>query len=161
MSAKGAIVTNVVGAQATSASTTDTEIEIIGTTTRLLRIVRMRSSQAFHKTSEMYQMQLERHTGTGTGTAYTPMLKEPNSGAVGFTAKINDTVEPTYAGLATSILVSAAVNSLTGRDIVLPPGQEIYIAPSATNGVGLAVKTPSGTTASTTYIQEMELEEIG
>ena len=160
MSAKGTIVTNFVGAQSTAASTTDTNCEIIGTTTRLLRVVRCFIGQSTHKTSEQVAMKLERHTGTGTGTAYTPMLKEPNAGAAGYSAKINDTVEPTYAGLATSVIFQKPANSLTGRDFVIPPGQEIYVAPSATNGVGLAVTTPAGTTAAN-YVNEIEIEEIG
>lgn len=153
MSAKGAIV---IGSQSTAASTTDTNIEITAASTKLVRIVRMRSTQVTHKTSEQYQIFLQRVTTTGTGTAYTPLLKEPNSGAVGFSAEVASSVEPTYT--ASTILVQAAVNSLAGRDIVYPPGMEIYIAPSAL--MGMYVTTPSGTTTAT-YVFEMELEEIG
>lgn len=153
MSAKGAIV---IGGQSTAASVTDTNVEVTAASTKLLRLTRLRSSQYTHKTSEQYLLAVQRVTTTGTGTAYTPLLKEPNSGAVGFSAEVASSVEPTYT--ASTVLIQASVNSLTGRDIILPPGQELYVAPSAL--LGVYVTTPAGTTTAT-YTQETEWEEIG
>ena len=147
----------VIGGQSTAASVTDTNVEIIGATTRLLRIQRVRVSQYTHKTSEQYLLQGQKMTTTGTGTAYTPQPKEPNN-APAFTAKVADSVEPTYT--ASTIFLQAAVNSLTGRDIYSPPGTETIIAPSASAGFGLAVVTPAGTTTAT-YTIETDVEEIG
>lgn len=153
MAGKGAIV---IGSQSTAASVTDTNVEVTAASTRLLLVNRHRVSQATHKTSEQYTVFGQRVTTSGTGTAYTPLLKEPGSGAVGFVAEVASSVEPTYT--ANTILLQAAVNSLTGRDIVYPPGQELYIAPSAL--LGFYVTTPSGTTTAS-YVQEGEFTELG
>lgn len=147
----------VIGSQSTAASVTDTNVEIIGATTRLLGLLRHRVSQATHKTSEQLTMFAQKMTTTGTGTAYTPQSSEPNN-AVAFSAKVADSVEPTYT--ASTIFQQAAVNSLTGRDIPIPPGREIWIAPSASAGVGFYVTTPSGTTTAS-YVTEVEMTELG
>ena len=142
--------------QSQAASATETNIELTAAATRLVRIVRLAVSQSTHKTSEQYDVRGQRVTTTGTGTAYTPLLKEPNTGAVGVVVEINSSIEPTYT--AATVYPNRAWNSLTGRDIVFPPGQELYIAPSALWGTYIV--TPAGTTTMTPH-QELEAEEIG
>ena len=150
----------LIGSQSTAASVTDTNLEIAAGTASLLAVNRLRVSQATHKTSEQYTLFAQRVTTTGTGTSTTPLIKEPSTAALGSarigTCKTADSVEPTYT--ASTILVNAAVNSLTGRDIVFPPGQELYIVPSAI--LGVYVTTPSGTTTAT-YVCESEFFALG
>lgn len=143
MAGKGA---RILAGQSQAAALTKTNIEITASATRLVKIDRLRVSQSTHKTSEQYQLRTQRVTTTGTGTAYTPLLDEPNSGAVGFTVKINLTVEPTYT--AATVVQDDHWNSLTGKD--LPEallGSEMWIAPSAL--IGSAVVTPAATTTMT------------
>lgn len=139
----------LIGSQSTAASVTDTNLEIAAGTAALIQLNRLRVSQDTHKTSEQYTLQAQRVTTTGTGTSTTPLLSEPQSAALGAarigTCKTADSVEPTYT--ASTVLVQASVNSLTGRDIPMPPGQELYVSPSAI--LGVAVVTPSGTTTAT------------
>lgn len=142
------------------ASATKTPIEVIGSTVRLLTITRVRVSQDTHKTSEQYEVHVTRMTTTGTGTAYTPMLKEPNAGASAATAKVADSVEPTYVAAATGDLATARWNSLTGKDIVYPMGSEFYVAPSASTGFGIQITTPASTT-NFSPVAEYEGQEIG
>ena len=139
----------LVGQQSTAASVTDTNLEIAAGTAALLGITRLRFSQSTHKTSEQYAVKCQRITTTGTGTATTPLITEPNTAALGAArigaCKINDSVEPTYT--ASTLLLDASVNSLTGRDVIYPPGSELWVAPAAV--VGVAVITPAGTTTAT------------
>src|SRR5438874_1618323 len=79
-----------------AASSTKTIATITAGASQLVRIIRLRVTQDTHKTSEQYELYGQRASASGTGTAYTPVLKEPNAGAVNFTAKITHTVEPTY-----------------------------------------------------------------
>ena len=150
----------LVGSQSTAASLTDTDLEIAAGTAALLGVTRLRVSQSTHKTSEQYQIKAQRITTTGTGTSTTPLIKEPQTAALGAarigTCKTVDTVEPTYT--ASTILIQANVNSLTGRDIPFPPGQELWISPAAI--LGCAVITPAGTTTAT-YDFESEFYALG
>lgn len=150
----------LIGSQSTAASVTDTNLEIAAGSASLLGVTRLRTSQYTHKTSEQYLLQVQRITTTGTGTSTTPLLKEPQTAALGAarigTCKTADSVEPTYT--ASTVLVQAGVNALTGRDIVYPPGQELWISPSAI--LGVAVITPSGTTTATYYC-ESEFYALG
>jgi hypothetical protein len=154
MATKGATVQGPTGT--ISASSTKTGIILTAAATRLLRICRIRVSQDTHKTSEQYAVAGQRASAAGTSSAYTPVLKEPNSGAVGFTAGITHTVEPTYT--ASTIFPNTKWNSLTGKDIPFPMGQELYVAPSAI--WGLYVTTPASTTNFAAQC-EIEAEEIG
>ena len=131
---------------ALAASGTKTTHEIAAGSASLIRINRVRVSQITHKTSEQYTLQGQRITTTGTGTSTTPLQDEPQSAALGAarigTCKTADSVEPTYT--ASTIVLQPGWNSLTGRDIVNPPGKELYISPSAI--LGLACVTPASTT---------------
>ena len=151
---------SLIGSQSTAASITDTDLELAAGTAALLILTRLRVSQATHKTSEQYTLQAQRVTTTGTGTSTTPLLDEPQSAALGSarigTCKTADSVEPTYT--ASTVLVQAGVNSLTGRDIPFPPGTEQIVSPSAI--LGVAVVTPSGTTTAS-YVVESKFDVYG
>lgn len=140
---KGSVI---VAGQSSAASTTETNIEITAASTRLAQIDRVRVGQATHKTSEQYEVRGQRVTTTGTGTAYTPLLEEPNAGAVGMVVEIDSSVEPTYT--ASTVTFDQFWNSLGGRDW---PALPIWIAPSAL--YGLACITPAG---ATTYVPRLE-----
>lgn len=151
---KAALVQGLSGS--ISASSTKTVLTITAAADRIVRIDRIRVSQSTHKASEQYTAFGQRASASGTATAFTPVVKEPNGGATGFSAKVTHTVEPTYT--AATISPAFAWNSLTGKDIAFQMGQELYIAPS---GIwGLYVTTPSGTTAFTCQ-GEVEATEIG
>lgn len=155
MAAKAATVQGNGGS--TAASTTKTVLGVVAGASQLLRVVRLRITQDTHKTSEQYEFYGQRITTDGTGSAYTPVLKEPTAGAVNFTAKITYTIEPTLY-TASTIFPSPRWNSLTGKEINFPMGQELYVAPSAKWGA--YVTTPSATTTMTPNL-EAELEEVG
>lgn len=143
MAGKGAII---IAGQSQAASSTETNIEVTAASNRLCKVDRTIVSQSTHKTSEQYEVQWQRVTTTGTGTAYTPLLDEPNSGAVGFTVEVDSSVEPTYT--ASTVLLDVHWNSLTGKDIPAALfGSELWIAPSAL--LGSKIITPSGTTTFT------------
>jgi hypothetical protein len=141
--------------QSQAASGTETNIELTVSATTLVRITRLAVSQSTHKTSEQYDVRGQRVTTTGTGTAYTEIAKEPFNTS-GVTVKINMSVEPTYT--ASTVYPNRSWNSLTGRDIVFPPGQELYVAPAALWATYIV--TPSGTTTFTPH-HELEGEELG
>lgn len=150
----------LIGSQSTAASITDTNLELASGSAALLRLTRLRASQSTHKTSEQFDAVLQRVTTTGTGTSTTPLIKEPSTAALGAarigTCKTADSVEPTYT--ASTVLLNASCNSLTGRDIVWPPGQELYVIPAAI--LGGNITTPSGTTTAT-YKLESDFEVLG
>lgn len=160
MSGKGFYAAGNSGSLAASSNLTS--LEILGSTTRIVGINRVRTGQSTHKTSEQYNMAMRRATASGTGTAYTPMLKEPNAGALGAPMEITQTIEPTYTGTTTNPdptgdILTARWNSLTGKDVVYPMGAEQWIAPSATAGIGIETFTPSGTTA---FVATVEAEGV-
>lgn len=155
MAGKGWYISGTTNA-AQAASTTKTELEQTAASNRMLILRRARISQDTHKTSEQYEVYLQRMTTTGTGTGGTVVLKETNAGAIGFTFKSADSVEPTYT--ASTILASYRWNSLTGKDIVLPTGHELYIPVSAL--IGLYTTTPASTTSMSPQA-EIEGDEIG
>lgn len=166
MAGKGIILGNEFAPQSIAASATTLTagcaVEMIPSATKMLRTARIRVSQMTHKTSEQYQLVLYRHTGSGTGTTFVAMLKEPNSGASGITgAKINlATAGSTATDSATIRMATFNWNSLTGRDVPMPPGQEIYCAPSATTGQSIATLTPASTTTMAPAVT-WELDELG
>lgn len=140
----------------TAASTTKTLLTLTASATQLVKINRVVVTQDTHKTSEQYEFFGQRASASGTGTAYTPLLKEPGAGATGVAAKITHTVEPTYT--AATIFPNLRWNSLTGRERNWQKDQELYLAPS---GIwGLYVTTPSATTTMTPQ-GELEGEEVG
>lgn len=150
----------LIGSQSTAASLTDTNLEIVAGTASIIELDRVRVGQDTHKTSEQFTLQGQRVTTTGTGTSTTPLLDEPQSAALGSarigTCKTAMSVEPSYT--ASTVYIQAKVNSLTGRDVVYPPGSRFYISPSAL--FGIAVITPSGTTTAT-YVCESHFFVIG
>lgn len=143
---------------AIAASTTKTIMEAVGTAARMLGISRVAVSQDTHKTSEQYEVFVQNMTTTGTGTAFTPLPKEPGAGAAAYTAKVADSIEPTYT--ASTIRYNARWNSLTGKDKFWPQGTETWIAPSASAGFGIYVTTPASTT-SFSPIVEADVIEFG
>jgi hypothetical protein len=151
---KGFTVQGVSGSIA--ASSTKTMLTISTPSNQLVQIVRLRASQDTHKTSEQYEFYGQRASANGTGTAYTPVLKEPNAGAVNTTAKITHTVEPTYT--ASTIFPSPRFNSLQGKELPYPMGQELYVSVSA--HWGAYATTPSATTTMTAN-GELEAMEVG
>ena len=141
--------------QSQAASATETNIDLDIGANILVQVDRIRVGQSTHTTSEQYQVKLQRTTAQGTGTAGSPEPDEPSNGAPASTDLVNDSAEPTYTG---SEYIQQAWNSLTGRDIVQPPGKEFYIG--GNQFVGSAVITPSGTTTFTPD-HEIHFYELG
>lgn len=132
--------------QSQIAAATETNWDVAVDSSAFIIVDRIRTSQLTHTTSEQYQIQLIQGSAAGTGSAGTP---EPD--ITGGTANptsadlIDDSVEP--AGLVGSAYIDAAWNSLTGRDIVQPPGKEFFIGPGLF--INLRNITPAGTTTMT------------
>lgn len=86
---------------------------------------------------------LQRHTGTGTGTALTAVKVDPADPAALVTCKINNSVEPTAT--AGDIPFELSLNQQATFDWKANPGCEITLAASATAGAALKTITSTGT----------------
>ncbi len=132
--------------QSQIAGATETNWDVAVNASAFIFIDRVRTSQNTHTTSEMYQVILIQGTAAGTGSAGTP---EPDisGGTADPTSAdlIDDSVEP--AAQTGGAYIDAAWNSLTGRDIVQPPGKEFWIGPGLF--INLVNVTPAGTTTMT------------
>lgn len=144
--------------QSIAASQTKTSITITAPSNRIVKVKRHRSTQQTHKTSEQYEMTLQRASAAGTGAASppTPEPDETNQGAAGSTIAHNHSAEPTYT--AGAYLERANFNSLTGRDSPQLQGSDKFISPSGILGAFNA--TPAATTTYTP-IQEIAFDEVG
>jgi hypothetical protein len=146
----------VAGGQSTAASATETAVRITAPANRIVRIRRVRVSQVTHGTSEQYTLAAKLASAAGSGgAARTPVPLQPQQGAAGSTAESGPTSEPTYTG---SELILVGWNSLTGRDLFLPDGDEIVVAPSGI--IGFYVVSAGGLTTFTPSV-EVTFEELG
>lgn len=145
------------GGQSTGASATETALVVTASSTRMVKITRIRVSQKTHKTSEQYELRVQRASAAGSGgSSITPSPKEVNGGASGATVSSGPTSEPTYT--SNTIQVDVNWNSMVGKDIILTDDQIIWVPVSGI--IGFIVLTPSGTTTFTPTV-EVDWEEIG
>lgn len=116
---------------------------LIGGTGVIVRVAELNVGQDDHSAANEVIYSLQRFTASGTGTGATPEpLNAALALAAGATAKVNHTVEPTYAGakvLEVSIHQKAAYRWLSS------PGGEPVSAQSADNGWGFAVRSAAYT----------------
>lgn len=136
----------------------ETGICITGHAGRIAKILRLRVSQHTHGTSEQYQLVLQYASVAGTGGANVAAAPvEPDQGAAGAVCHINPTAEPTYT--ADTEMVKTRWNSLTGKDIIFPLGQEPVIGPGDIMGAWCK----SDNAADTAFVPSIEItfEEIG
>lgn len=146
----------VSGGQSVAASGTETQLVVTAPSNRLVRVHRVRVSQVTHNTSEQLSLAAKRASAAGSGgSAKTAEPLEANQGATATTVTSGPTSEPTYTGAE---LLDAAWNTLSGRDVYLPPGSEIAVPPSGI--LGFYVVAPSGATTVTPVV-ELELSEEG
>lgn len=84
---------------------------------------------------------LQRCTTAGTRTSVTPQLLDAADAAAVSTAGENHTVEPTYTSGA--ILLNTPVNQRATVQWYAPPGGELVIPATASNGLGIQTPTAS------------------
>lgn len=84
---------------------------------------------------------IQRCTTAGTRTSVTPQPLDPADAAAVTTAGENHTVEPTYT--AGEILLNIALNQRATFQWYAPPGGELVVPATASNGIG--VQSPTST----------------
>lgn len=118
-------------------------VELVTTTAIRPKVYEIMVSCSATPASQAALWQFKRHTGTGTGTGQTVNKMDPADPTALVTAKVNNTVEPTYT--AGDIPWELAVNQQASFDWKANPGREIVLAASATAGGGLKTSTSTGT----------------
>lgn len=103
-------------------------IEIIAGSTVTARLTAITFSFDGSASGNNAKCEILRATGTGTGTAYTPLRGngEAQNRAALCTAKINDTVEPTGITIVTTTYVPLAA----AYPYLWPLGRELYLPTS-------------------------------
>lgn len=114
-----------------------TAVELVGGTTVQEEIYEILIGSRSTPASQAATYQVLRHTATGTGTAATPQPLNPDFVAAVSTAKVSDTVEPTYT--ATAIIWELPLNQQSSYRWVVQPGFSLGLFSSRTalNGLGL------------------------
>ncbi|KKN19695.1 hypothetical protein LCGC14_0943160 [marine sediment metagenome] len=105
-----------------------TIMELMAAAENQLKVRRIELSSDDTAGATVVDVLLLRLTATGTGTGATPRPLNQNDGAANFSAKSNDTVEPT-AGVD---LYRFKWNIQVPYTLVLAPGEE-FVIPGATN----------------------------
>ncbi len=139
-----------------SVSAAKTLIEILNTAAVMTVVLGVGVTQDGSETSDQVTVELKRITATGTGTATTPVKRSPGDPAATFTAKTNDSAEPTYEG--TDPVWSEGFNMLSGvsRDWSFMEAPES--TPGTAKGWGLKLDTaPAGATTIRAWMRVAEL----
>lgn len=84
---------------------------------------------------------IQRCTDAGTRTAVTPQALDPADIAAITTAGENHSVEPTYT--AGAILLNTPLNQRATYQWYAPPGGELVVPATASNGIGLTTPVAS------------------
>ena len=100
----------------------------------------------------VWLLQLQRCTTTGTATAVTPISLDPADAASITDAFRNHTVDPSLT--ANAILLSAPLNQRATFLWQAVPGGELVIPATANNGI--AVRTPTGAAVAVTANVDFE-----
>jgi hypothetical protein len=87
--------------------------------------------------------ELQRSTTAATGTAFTPVPLDPAHAACAALGKTNNTVQGTNT--AGAIALSIPINTRATCEWYAPPGCEIVIPATASNGIHFNTPTTSGT----------------
>ncbi len=86
---------------------------------------------------------LERYTGAGTSTSFTPIALDPGDPAALASYGYNHSSEPTYT--ASAILMKLSLNQRATFRWVAAPGSELVAPATAANGIGLQAQSSGGT----------------
>jgi hypothetical protein len=100
-----------------------------------------------------FLVQFQRCTTAGTGTGVTPQAIDPGDAATEMDALENHTIDPTLT--ASTILASFPMNQRATIHWIFPPGGELVIPATASNG--LAMRTPTASTVAVSaclYVEE-------
>jgi hypothetical protein len=126
-----------------TAGTAKTAVELVTTTAVRPKIYELIMGCAAAPASQAAKWGLQRHTGTGTGTALTAVKVDPADPAALVTCKTNNSAEPTAT--AGDILFELSLNQQASFDFKCNPGREFTLAASATAGAALRTLTSTGT----------------
>jgi hypothetical protein len=120
---------------------------LIGSTSVIVRLVEFDIGQNDHSGSNEIVCGLQRFTASGTGTSATPApLNAALALAAAATAKVNHTVEPTYAG---SKIIEIPLHQKSLFRWVAAPGGEPLSQLAADAGWGFTVRSAAYTGLST------------
>ena len=126
-----------------TAGTNKTAAELVTTTAIRAKIYEIMVGCSAAPASQAAAWHLQRHTGTGTGTAQTPALVDPADPVALVAGKVNMSAEGTYT--AGQVMWELALNQQASFDWKANPGRELTLAASATAGAGLKTSTSTGT----------------
>jgi hypothetical protein len=134
---------NYYGSGFCTAGTDKTAIELVTTAAIRVKIMKIIVGCSAAPASQAALWQVKRHTGTGTGTAFTAVKMEPADPVALVTCKVNMSAEGTYTAL--DIPWELPLNQQATWEENFSPGREIVLAASATAGAGLKTSTSTGT----------------
>ena len=120
-----------------------TAVELVTTTAVRPKIYEILVGCSAAPASQAAKWGLQRHTGTGTGTALTAVKVDPADPAALVTCKTNNSAEPTAT--AGDIPWELSLNQQASFNWKANPGREITLAASATAGAALKTITSTGT----------------
>jgi hypothetical protein len=120
-----------------------TALELVTTTAVRPKIYEIIVGCSATPASQAAKWGLQRHTGTGTGTALTAVKVDPADPAALVTCKTNNSAEPTVT--TADIPWELSLNQQASFDFKCNPGREIVLAASATAGAALKTITSTGT----------------
>lgn len=95
----------------------------------------------------IFLFEIQRSTTAATGTAFTPVPLNPADAACVTLGKTNNTVQGTNT--ASAIVLSLPLNQRATAEWYAPPGGELIIPATATNGFHFNTPTTSGTVDAT------------
>ncbi|MCI0443035.1 hypothetical protein L0152_07440 [bacterium] len=140
-----------------SVSAAKTLIEVMNSANSLLAILGLGVTEEASETADQVAVELRRISATGTGTAATAVKADAGDPAAGFTAKINDTVEPTAVAEDPVWAEGFDIRAGAGKewDLINAP----KVRPGTGNGIGL--KLDLAPAAATTIRAWMRVAELG
>ena len=123
-----------VSANVTTAAT-KTMVTLTSTAAITPKIPSMLFSASAAPADQVTQFQLKRFTAPGTNTAYVPRPRGNNANVAAAIAGFNNSVEPTYGGVTPEAQFS--LNQRATFQLIFVPGMEIWLPPTANNGVAI------------------------
>lgn len=129
-------------------------IEAPASSMRRVRIYFASFGSAAAVADNAFLFELNRSTTAATGTAVTPLTLDPADAACVTLAKTNNTVQGTNT--ANAIPLSIPLNQRATCEWYAPPGCEIVIPATASNGISFNTPTTSGTNDATITVHFSE-----
>lgn len=135
------------GQDTNTASTTILGVNADATTARRQKVYYVECGSDATPADNAAEYVLQRYTAAGTSTPVTPQALDPADAAALADAGEAHTGEPTYT--ANAILLAWMQNQRATYQWFAPPGGELVIPATASNGLGVQVITVAGSAVNT------------